>query len=289
MQFGYQNINKSPIRLPVNPNDIELQISTLSPFTKSSENLFKKEIKRFEKLDRIIKSPDICITDRGERKENFDIFNSPKVINALGNNNNIFDVDDSIPIMDNDNDNCNDEYEIEDEDLRNKINNELKLAKKLADFHTRFMNNTTEKIINRIQPTVLYNIIKNNNKKLCLLKIFYIYAKYKMNKYLLLKLYLRKWLKAINFIEIRTKENIHIINKSGHCISAKSVIVKEIRCGIHSNNEDNAGCSCLKIRTDLGRILLRHYLLKNIDVRKYYLFKWYKNTFKKIRPLYMIY
>ena len=287
MQFGYQNINKSPIRLPVNPNDIELQISTLSPFTKSSENLFKKEIKRFEKLDRIIKSPDICITDRGERKENFDIFNSPKVINTLGNNNNIFDVDDSIPIMDNDNDNYNDEYEIEDEDLKNKINDELKLTKKLADFHSGFMNNITEKTFNKIQPSILYNIIKNNNKKLCLLKIFYIYAKYKMNKYLLYKSYFRKWKKAVNFIDIHTKENIHILNKLGHCISAKNVIIKEIRCGIHPNNDD-ASCFCMKIRTDLRRILLRYYLLKKIDVRKYYLFKWYKNIFRKIRPLYMV-
>ena len=190
-------------------------------------------------------------------------------------------------MMDNDNDNFNDEYEIEDEDLRNKINNELKLAKKLADFHTRFMNNTTEKIINRIQPTVLYNIIKNNNKKLCLLKIFYIYSKYKMNKYLLYKSYFKKWKKAINFIDIHTKENIHILNKLGHCISAKNVIIKEIRCGIHPNNDD-ISCFCMKIRTDLRRILLRHYLLKKIDVRKYYLFKWYKNIFRRIRPLYMV-
>ena len=277
------------MRLPINPNNISLQISALSPFTKSSENFYKKEIKKFEKLDDINQSPDICITDRGEKKDNFIIFNSPKLKNLSENrNNNIFDID-SFPIVENYNYYEQNENEIIDNDLKDKIINELILAKKLADFHLGFFNNLSDASFKRIQPNILYNVVKNSNKILSLLKIFYIYEKYNTNNYLLKKLYFKKWKLSVNFIDSNISENVHIINKFGHCISAKNIVIKEIRCGIHPEDENNCNnCFCLRIITRLKRILLRHYYLKKINARKYYLFKWYKNSFKKIRPLYLI-
>ena len=277
-KYGYGNY-KSPIRLPINPNGIELQISALSPFTKSSNNFFRKENKN--KFEEITPNQDICITDRGNKKDTIDVFNSSKINNSYeNNNNNIFD------------NSYSDNYEnivneINDQELKDKINNELLLTKKLIDFHTRFMKNSPDNWLNKIQPNILFNIIKKENEKLSLLKLFYLYEKYNTNKYLIKKLYFLKWLRAINFINMNIgKNNIHIINKLGHCISAKHIVIKEIGCGLHSD-DNYINCSCWKIKMYLQKILLRHYLLKNIEPRKYYLFKWYKNTFKKIRPLFM--
>ena len=278
-KFGYGNY-KSPIRLPINPNGIELQISALSPFTKSSRDFYKKEIKNITKLEEINPQQDYCITDRGNKKDTIDVFNSPKMNNSyLNNNNNIFD------------NSYSDNYEnyineINDPELKDKINNELIITKKLAEFHLKFMKTLPEKSFNQIQPLILYNILKKENEKLSLLKLYNIYEKYNTNKYLIIKLYFRKWLKASNFIDVNKGRNFHIINKLGHCLSAQHIVIKEIGCGLHSNDDN---CSCWKIRKNLRKILLRHYLLKDIDKRKYYLFKWYKNTFKKVRPIFMYY
>ena len=278
-KYGYGNIDKSPMRLPINPNDIELQISALSPFNRSSRDFYKKEIKKLNKLEEISPPQDMCITDRGNKKDTLLIFNSPKMNNSdENNNNNIFDNTYSD----------NYENEINDPELNNNINKELNLTKKLADFHLRFFKDLPEKSFYRIQPRILYNIINKGNEKLALLKIFYIYEKYKMNEYSIKKMYLRKWQRALNFLDINIDNNIHIINKFGHCLSAKNIVIREIRCGIHQNNENNFNCSCLRIRIKLKKILIRHHLLKDIDPRKYYLFKWYKNTFRKIRAIFVI-
>ena len=275
-KYGY-GIDKSPMRLPINPNDIELQISALSPFNRSSRDFYKKEIKQLNKLEEIIPPKDMCITDRGNKKDTLLIFNSPKMNNSdeINNNNNIFDNTYSD----------NYENEINDPELNNNINKEFNLTKKLADFHLRFFKDLPEKSFNRIQPRILYNIINKGNEKLALLKIFYIYEKYKMNEYSIKKMYLRKWQRALNFFDINIDNNIHIINKLGHCLSAKNIVIREIRCGIHKNYENDFNCSCLRMRIKLKKILLRHHLLRDIDQRKYYLFKWYKNTFRKIRSI----
>ena len=278
-KYGYGNIDKSPMRLPINPNDIELQISALSPFNRSSRDFYKKEIKKLNKLEEISPPQDMCITDRGNKKDTLLIFNSPKMNNSdENNNNNIFDNTYSD----------NYENEINDSELNNNINKELNLTKKLADFHLRFFKDLPEKSFYRTQPRILYNIINKGNEKLALLKIFYIYEKYKMNEYSIKKMYLRKWQRALNFLDINIDNNMHIINKFGHCLSAKNIVIREIRCGIHPNNENTFNCSCLLIRIKLKKILLRHHLLKDIDQRKYYLFKWYKNTFRKIRAIFVI-
>ena len=277
-KYGFGNNSKSPMRLPINPNDIELHISALSPLTRSSKNFHKKEIRRFEKIEGLNIRQDICITDRGEKKDTIEFYNSPKMKNSydeyINNNKSENTYSDNY------------ENEIIDPDLNNKINDELKLKKKLADFYLRFLKNLPENSYKRIQPNILYNILKSENMKLSLLKLLYIYEHFKMNKYSIKKSYLKKWKKSVNFIDIDINNNFHILNKFGHCLSAQNI--KEINCGIHSEIENEINCTCLRTRILLKKVLLRHMLLKRINIRKYYLFKWYKNTFKKIRPLYVI-
>ena len=43
------------------------------------------------------------------------------------------------------------------------------------------------------------------------------------------------------------RNNIHIINKLGHCISAKHIVIKEIGCGLHPD-DNYINCSCWKIK-----------------------------------------
>ena len=277
----YGNLNQILQRIPINPNDVEINISELNPFNKSSENFYKKENKKF---DKIISSPDVCITDRGEKRQQFNQFKSPQ-IRFSSDNNNIFD---DYYYTSNEDNYYSEENEVIDEELRDKINKELNLTKKLTDFHSGFLENLPDKIFKSMKPNILYSLIKNNNKKLALWKIFYIYGQYKINNYLLKREYLRRWQKSVNFIDIDIKVNSHIINKSGHCISAKNIVIKEIRCGIHPDNVHHINCFCFRIRLNLKKILLRHFLLKFLNKEKFYLFKWYKKTFKKIRPLYLI-
>ena len=311
-KYGY-NINKSPMRLPVNPNDIELQISALSPFTKSSRNFYKEDIKRYNKFEEIIPDTNMCITDRVNQRDKLEVFTSPRFLrpnneyNEYNNYNGPISQNSENDNYDNYYDNVGCEYnnnnifdvqtynrihrryrfdiEIPNEELKNKICDGLNNNKKLVEFHLNYVKNLPKNRFKKIQPKILYNIINDTSKKLLLLKIFYTYEKYKNSKYLIKKVYFKKWKKSSNLIDINDNDFVHIVNKYGHCLSAESIIVKEIKCGIHVNFEGNVDCLCKKIKISLIRLLIRYFYLKEIDKKKYYLYKWYKNTFGKIRPI----
>ena len=140
----------------------------------------------------------------------------------------------------------------------------------------------------RLDPNKIYNIINDNNKILALIQIFYIYAHYKYDKYFIKLEYWNRWKKKIGIFNNSNNNYLtHLKNISGHCFSAEKIIIKEIRCGIHPDSNNLTDCMCLRTRLCLKRILLRHYLLKVINKKKYYLLIWYKKALKKIRAIYL--
>ena len=168
-----------------------------------------------------------------------------------------------------------------------KIYKSSKITQNLVNFHMQFLRDVPHHTFNNVAPKKLYEIINDTNKKLALMKIYYIYAHYKYDKYLIKKIYWNKWLKNINISTGNNNQFIHLTNIYGHCISAEKIVVKEIRCGIHPYSMNYMDCLCLRTRFCLKRILLRHYLLKVIDRRKYYMYLWYKNAFGRIRQIYL--
>ena len=162
----------------------------------------------------------------------------------------------------------------------------LKRTQSLIDFHMQFLQEVPHPTFKQVLPEKIYNIINDTNKKLALLQIFYIYAHYKYNKYLIKKTYWNKWKKKVKIFSVNSNNNvIHLKNINGHCFSVQKIVVKEIRCGIHPDSKDFIDCLCFRTKYCLKRILLRHYLLKQIDRKKYYLYKWYKKALRKIRPI----
>ena len=167
-----------------------------------------------------------------------------------------------------------------------KIYKSLKITQNLANFHMQFLRDVPHQTFNNIAPNKIYNIINDTNRKLALMKIYYIYAHYKYDKYLIKKKYWIKWIKNVN---IFTGDNnqYHLTNIYGHCFSAEKIVIKEIKCGIHPYSMNYMDCLCLRTRFCLKRILLRYYLLKVIDQRKYYLYLWYKNALGRIKQIYL--
>ena len=307
-QFG--NVFKSPIKLPMTPYENELVISTLSPFSNSLRNFYKAKNRRINLF-----SPEQSYNERRKRREeekNLNNLMSPSInrhyilekkiklntnipkcsieatvdylkdISKSCLNSNIIDNINSIPAKE-----ISCKSKIPDKRFYPKIYKSLKKTQNLIDFHLKFLKEVPHTTFKNILPNKIYSIINDTNKKLMLLQIFYIYSHYKYNKYLIKKFYWNRWKKSIKIFSINDNEIIHIKNISGHCFSVEKIVVKEIKCGIHPNTMDFIDCLCFRVRVCLKRILLRHYLLKIIDKKKYYLFKWYKKALGKIRPIYL--
>ena len=321
-KYGYKFT--SPIKYPVTPSKNEISVSLMSPFSKTSNNFYKiQQQKRLfspetntrdnrnEKVERIERIERVERVDRLERKDrgrmqgiispsktpssSFEVkkiyvkipkcersvtVNYLQKIKCLGVKSNT--------IMDNINVVPNKEKiikaKIPDKRFYPTIYKSLKRTQNLIDFHMQFLKEVPHPTFKQVLPEKIYNIINDTNKKLALLQIFYIYAHYKYNKYLIKKTYWNRWKKKVKLFSVNNNV-IHLKNINGHCFSVQKIVVKEIRCGIHPDSKTFIDCLCLRTKYCLKRIILRHYLLKLIDRKKYYLYKWYKKALGKIRPI----
>ena len=308
----YGNLFKSPIKYPMTPYKNELSVSILSPFSHTSKdfykakerrlNLFSPEQSYWERRERrekeiIETKEDIFIKNTQKVSKSFEIkkiiINIPKcpiseTINYLKDIKNPYVKG---KILDNINSPPNkeviDKAILPDTRFYPKIYKSMKKTQKLIDFHMQFLKEVPHHTFKKIAPNKIYNIINDTNKKLILMKIYYIYAHYKNDKYFIKRTYWNKWKKKIRIFSVNNDNTIHLRNISGHCFSVEKIVVKEVRCGIHPDSMNYMDCLCLRARYCLKRLILRYYLLKIIDIRKYYLFKWYKIALRKIRPIYL--
>ena len=136
-------------------------------------------------------------------------------------------------------------------------------------------------------PEKILDMMKDMNRKLALLKVFYIYTLHKTDNFFTKKTYLNRWKKVTLIFNSDDIKEIHLTNLTGHCFSMEKIIIREVRCGLHHDSRRFVDCLCLRTRLCLKRILLRHYFMKYLDKRRYYLYKWYKNVFRRVRIIYL--
>ena len=168
-----------------------------------------------------------------------------------------------------------------------EIYDEIQKTKKELDFQLEFLKQVPHGTFNKLMPVKMLNMFKEMRTNLVLLKIIDIYTHYKTDKFFIKKTYLNRWKKNTLIFNAVDITEIHLTNISGHCFSMEKIIIKEVRCGLHHDSERYHDCLCLRTRLCLKRILLRHYFMKYLDKRRYYLYRWYKNTFKRIRIIYL--
>jgi hypothetical protein len=176
---------------------------------------------------------------------------------------------------------------IPDRRIYPKIYDEIQKTKKDLDFHLEFLKQVPHQTFNKLMPEKMLNMMKEMHKNLVLMKIFYIYTHYKNDKFFIKKTYWTRWKKSTTIFNSDNITEIHLTNITGHCFSMEKIIIREVRCGLHHESMRYYDCLCLRTRLCLKRILIRHYFMKYIDKRRYYLYKWYKNIFRKIRIIYL--
>ena len=168
-----------------------------------------------------------------------------------------------------------------------KIYDEIQKTKKDLDFHLEFLKQVPHSTFNKLMPEKMLNTLKDMRRKLVLMKVFYIYTLNKNDKFFIKKTYWNRWKKNTLIFNSEDIKDIHITNLTGHCFSMQRIEVREIRCGFHHDSMRYYDCLCLRARLCLKRILLRHYFLRYIDRRRYYLYLWYKKVFRRIRIIYL--
>ena len=170
-----------------------------------------------------------------------------------------------------------------------KIYDEIQKTKKDLDFHLEFLKQVPHPTFRKIYPEKMLIMMKEMHRNLALMRIFYIYTHYKVDRFYIKKIYWTRWKKnTLNLIfNSEDTSMIHLTNTTGHCFSMERIVVKEIRCGLHYESERYYDCLCMRLRLLLKRILWRHYFLRYIDRRRYYLYLWYKRVFRRIRFIYL--
>ena len=172
---------------------------------------------------------------------------------------------------------------IPDRRIYPKIYDEIHKIKKNLDFHLEFLKQVPHQTFSKLVPEKMLRMMKEMNKNLILMKIINIYTHYKNDKFLVKKSFWIRWKKNTLIFNSDNNNEIHLTNITGHCFSMEKIIIREVGCGLHHNSMRYHDCLCLRTRLCLKRILLRHYFMKYIDKRRYYLFRWYKNIFRRIR------
>ena len=119
-------------------------------------------------------------------------------------------------------------------------------------------------------------LIQSHNKLIAAYQIYSFYNINKNNLYIkLVRYYFYKWLKHNKIFKKTIKQENHIISKNKHCIN----------CNCSKINLNCIDCHCNKIKKALRKILIRHKYMKQINLRRYYLYLWYKKSFKTIRTI----
>ena len=168
-----------------------------------------------------------------------------------------------------------------------KIYEQIQKTKKDLDFHLEFLKQVPHSTFNKIYPEKMLNMMQEMHRNLALMKIFYIYTNYKVDKFYIKKNYWTRWKNNTMIFNNDNIKDIHLTNMHGHCFSVERIVVKEVRCGLHHESMRYMDCLCMRLRLCLKRILWRHYFLWYVDRRRYYLYRWYRNVFRRIRFIYI--
>lgn len=166
----------------------------------------------------------------------------------------------------------NDKYNSELTELKNEIKKSMLINNNLLNLID--LNGNGNRGISSINNYL--KLIKSQNKLLSAYQIYSLYENYNNNYYIkLIRYYFYIWHKHNKIFKRTIKQENHIKSKNNHCIN----------CNCNKFSFNCIDCHCTKIKNALKRILIRHVYMKKINLRKYYLYLWYKKSFKTIRPI----
>ena len=165
-----------------------------------------------------------------------------------------------------------DKYNSELTELKNEIKKSILINNNLLNLIN--LNGNGNRGLSSINNYLTF--IKYQNKLLSAYQIYSLYDFNNNNHNIKLKRdYFYRWLKHNKIFKSTIIQENHIKSKNNHCIS----------CNCNKFNLNCIDCNCTKIKNALKRILIRHVYMKKINLRKYYLYLWYKKTFKTIRQI----
>ena len=166
-----------------------------------------------------------------------------------------------------------DKYNSELTELKNEIKKSILINNNLLNLIN--LNGNGNRGLSSINNYLTF--IKYQNKLLSAYQIYSLYDFNNNNHNIKLKRdYFYRWLKYNKIFKSSIIQENHIKLKNNHCIS----------CNCNKFNLNCIDCNCTKIKNALKRILIRHVYMKKINLRKYYLYLWYKKTFKTIRQIF---
>ena len=289
--FNQSDINSKQIKKSYNSNEI--------PKTENNNNISNKNAdskKRSKRHSKNIEEKELkydCLEE-----ESSALMEDPSEIHTIYSMNNLQKVSKNID--------SNKRTPKEDEDKiltkedieKNKIL--LPYIYKLSFYNNNAINmtlnvlkNCNEKLFNMISSEKYVRILEKNQKLLSAYQIYCLYSLLNNGKnFYKLKFGFKKWKQLISVFN-KMEESKHIKTIKGHCVgcdcqdllmSYSSSILSLNSIG-NNNNSTNVcyHCSCHLCKIKFKRILIRHKFMKEINPKRYYLFLWYKNTFKKIR------
>ena len=165
-----------------------------------------------------------------------------------------------------------DKYNSELTELKNEIKKSILINNNLLNLIN--LNGNGNRGLSSINNYLTF--IKYQNKLLSAYQIYSLYDFNNNNHNIKLKRdYFYRWLKYNKIFKSSIIQENHIKSKNNHCIS----------CNCNKFNLNCIDCNCIKIKNALKRILIRHVYMKKINLRKFYLYLWYKKTFKTIRQI----
>ena len=169
------------------------------------------------------------------------------------------------------------EYLVDKNDKKIKIpdiDSEIKKTININCNINKMINNTREGIKEKLNISSYLNIMKQNNKLIGAYQLYFFY--YLVNDDITFykkKYFLLKW-----------KKNCKIFNNDINNIAGKH----SYKCICNVKKQCYKDCICNDINKSLKKILIRHIFMKKMNVRRYYLFLWYKKSFRKARDVFFI-
>ena len=288
--FNQSDLNNKKIKKSYNSNEIaktennnnilNKNVDTKKKSKRHSKNIDEKEIK----FDCYEDESSALMEDPSEVNTIYSINNLQKVIKNIDSNKRTpkGDIENKV---------------LNKEDIeKNKIL--LPYIYKMSIYNNNAINmtlnvlkNCNEKLFNMINSEKYAKILEKNQKLLSAYQIYCLYCLLNNGKnFYKLKFGFNKWKKLISVFN-KMEESKHIKTIKGHCVGCDCQdIVLSYSSSIMSlnsigNNNNNIcyNCSCNLCKIKFKRILIRHKFMKEINPKRYYLFLWYKNAFKKIR------
>ena len=175
----------------------------------------------------------------------------------------------------------------------NEIKKQTLIGNTLHNNVLKLLKNSRIEIKNKISMNNYLAILENQNKLIAAYQLYYLYFSYNDDyDFYLLRYAFNKWFKTKQIFRtpINNEKHIKSIKKfKNHCLKCKCINNDHCPgCKCLEQHEQCFDCNCEKILYLLKKLVIRHRLLKKMNKKRFYLYIWYKKTFRKTRDIYVL-